>query len=465
MTGFTNKKGVYFIGIGGIGMSALALYFIGKKYVVAGYDRTQTRITKKLEENGCNISYKDDILTIPSQFRDINNKGDYLIVFTPAIPADNRILSFFRNHGYSLRKRSEVLGEISAESNTVAVAGTHGKTTVSTMVAHLLKQSHVDCTAFLGGISKNYDSNLITGNSRYTVMEADEYDRSFHRLFPQIAVITAIDADHLEIYGNHETMIRAYNEFGRKIRHGGTLICKYSIREHISAPEGVSFLTYGRETEADFCYYDVEHLDQLYRFSIKTPGGLLKDLQYSFPGIINIENLTAAVAAASVCGVTENEIRKAILTFLGVRRRFDIRINSPELSYVDDYAHHPEEIKACILSLKEYFGKRKITGIFQPHLFTRTRDHADGFAEILDKLDEVILLPIYPARETPIPGISSEMIFTRMKNSNKRLLSMNDIPGELNPGKLDVLVTIGAGDIDTLVEPIEIKLRGGGSRW
>ena len=345
-------------------------------------------------------------------------------------------------------------GVISAESNTGAVAGPHGKTTVSRMVAHLLKQSHVDCTAFLGGISKNYDSNLITGNSRYTIMEADEYDRSFHRLFPQIAVITAIDADHLEIYGNHETMIRAYNEFGRKIRHGGTLICKYNIREHISAPEGVRFLTYGREQEADFCFYDVEHSDQTYRFSIKTPGGLLKDLQYSFPGIINIENLTAAVAAASICGVTENEIRKAILTFQGVRIRFDIRINSPELSYVDDYAHHPEEIKVCILSLKEYFGKRKITGIFQPHLFTRTRDHADGFAEILDKLDEVILLDIYPARELRIEGVTSEIIIQKMRNTNVKVCSKSELLSSISGREFDVLVTMAAGNIDAMAEPI-----------
>ncbi|MGI6322762.1 MAG: UDP-N-acetylmuramate--L-alanine ligase [Bacteroidales bacterium] len=464
MMEFINKKGVYFIGIGGIGMSALARCFLEKKYVVAGYDRTPTRITKKFEEAGCSISFNDDIVTIPPQFRDIHNKGNYLIVFTPAIPADNRILSFFRNNGYNIKKRSEVLGEISAETNTVAIAGTHGKTTVSTMTAHLLKQSHVDCIAFLGGISKNYGSNFIKGNSRYTIIEADEYDRSFHRLIPQIAVITAIDSDHLEVYGNHETMVRAYNEFGCKIRHGGTMICRYAIREHISAPEGVRFLTYGREPEADFYFYDVENLNQLYRFSIKTPGGLLKDLQYTFPGVINIENMTAAVAVASICGVPENEIRKAILTFQGVRRRFDIRINTPDLSYIDDYAHHPEEIKACILSLKEYFGQRKITGIFQPHLFTRTRDYADGFAEILDQLDEVILLPVYPAREMPIPGVSSEMILSRMKNSNKRLLAMNDVLSELDPEKLDVLVTIGAGDIDTLVEPIEMKLRKGASR-
>ena len=465
MTEFINKKGVYFIGIGGIGMSALALYFIGKKYAVAGYDRTPTRITQKLEEAGCNITFNDDISAIPARFREIKDKEDYLIVFTPAIPVNNRILSFFRNNGYNLRKRSEVLGEISSETNTIAVAGTHGKTTVSTMAAHLLKQSHVDCNAFLGGVSKNYDSNLILGNSRYTIMEADEYDRSFHRLYPRIAVITAIDPDHLEIYGNHETMIRAYNEFGRKIRQGGTLICKYRIREQISAPEGVRFLTYGNEPQADFSYSGVEHSDKGYRFDIKIPGGLLKDLQYTFPGIINIENLTAAVAVATLCGVTENEIRKAIITFQGVRRRFDIRINSPRLAYVDDYAHHPEEIKACILSLKEYFGNRKITAIFQPHLFTRTRDHAEGFADILDKLDEVILLPVYPAREIPIPGVSSEMIFNRMKNTNKKLLSMDDIPGVLNPGKIDVLVTIGAGNIDTLVEPIEMKLREGSGRW
>jgi UDP-N-acetylmuramate--alanine ligase len=289
-------------------------------------------------------------------------------------------------------------------------------------------------------------------------MEADEYDRSFHRLKPLIAVVTSVDPDHLEIYGDHKSMIAAYNEFCGKIRQRGILIVNYSIRNKIECPDGVSYYTYGSEPLADYRYCDVEHKSDYYRFSIKTPDGIISDIHFPFPGIINIENLTVAIAVVLNCGVTENEIRKAALLFQGVRRRFDIRINRPGLTYIDDYAHHPEEIRAFINSVIEYFGNRKITGIFQPHLFTRTRDHADGFAEILDKLDDVILLPVYPAREKPIPGVSSEMIFDRMKLSGKRLLEMDDIPDKLDVSRIDILLTIGAGNIDRLVAPIEEKL-------
>ncbi len=452
-------KGIYFIGIGGIGMSALALYFARGGYAVAGYDRMKTRLTETLSGAGCNISYNDDINTIPVLFKDLQNRNRILIVYTPAIPVENRIFSYFRDNKYSLQKRSEVLGDISLKTDTIAIAGTHGKTTVSTMTAHLLKQSHIDCSAFLGGISKNYDSNLLTGQGRYTVMEADEYDRSFHRLNPLIAVITAVDADHLEIYGDRESMIEAYNVFCKKIRNGGTLICNYNIRKYINPPAGVTFLTYGNDPLADFTFSGIEHKEDIYLFDLKTPDRMMRSIRFPFPGIINIENLTAAVAVALTCGATEDEIRSGISLFKGVRRRFDIRVNLPGIAYVDDYAHHPEEIRACILSLREYFIGRKITAIFQPHLFTRTRDHAEGFAEILDQLDEVILLPVYPAREKPIPGVSSGLIFNKMKLKKKRIINIEDIPGNLETDKLDVLVTIGAGDIDTVVELIEQKLR------
>jgi UDP-N-acetylmuramate--alanine ligase len=381
-----------------------------------------------------------------------------MIVYTPAIPAENNILSYFRDNNYSLYKRSEILGEISAHTDTIAVAGTHGKTTVSTMLAHILKQSHIDCSAFLGGISKNYGSNLLTGDSRYTVMEADEFDRSFHRLTPLIAVVTSLDADHLDIYGDQATMIQAYNVFCGKIRKGGTLLVNNKIRKEVIVPPGVSCFTYGLDSGSDYMATDIEHLKDYYKFNIKTPDSVIENLHFAFPGIINIENSTAAIAVALMCGVNEPEIRKSVILFQGVRRRFDIRINLPGLAYVDDYAHHPEEIKACITSLKEYFRGRKITGIFQPHLFSRTRDHAGGFAAILDELDETILLPIYPAREKPITGITSEMILNRMRSAKKRLMKKEDIPGKLDVSKLDVLVTIGAGDIDTLVRPIEEKL-------
>jgi UDP-N-acetylmuramate--alanine ligase len=459
MIDFKNIEGLYFVGIGGIGMSALALYFAKGGYEVAGYDRSETGITLSLVDNGCSVTYNDDPDFLPGLFSKISENSKVIIVYTPAIPADSKILSFFRSNGYLIYKRSEILGEISHNTDTLAVAGTHGKTTVSTMTAHLLKQSHVDCSAFLGGISKNYDSNLLLGESRFTVMEADEFDRSFHRLSPLIAVVTSLDADHLDIYGDHRTMISAYNEFCGKIRQGGDLIVNSRIIKDIIVPEGVTCHTYGLDKDADFRSYDIKRNKDYYSFTFKSPAVTIQDLHFAFPGIINIENFTAAIAVALMCGVTEQEIRKAVLLFQGVRRRFDIRINVPGLAYVDDYAHHPEEIRACITCVKEYFSGRKVTGIFQPHLFSRTRDHAEGFAKILDELDEIILLPIYPAREKPIEGVSSEMIFEKMRSVNKRLLNKSDIPGHLDSAEIDVLLTIGAGDIDSLVAPIEDKLR------
>lgn len=459
MIDFRNIEGIYFVGIGGIGMSALALYFSKGGYKIAGYDRSESRISISLSENGCEITYIDDLNLLPDLFTDIKEKNKVIIVYTPAIPAENKILVYFRNNDYQIYKRSEILGEISRHTDTLAVAGTHGKTTVSTMIAHLLKQSHVDCSAFLGGISKNYESNLLLGESRFTVMEADEFDRSFHRLSPLIAVVTALDADHLDIYGDQATMIKAYNEFCAKIRNGGDLIVNSRILREIIVPEGVSFFTYGLNENADYRSYDIKHCKDYYSFNFKSPSVTIEDLHFAFPGIINIENFTAAIAVALMCGVTEQEIRKAVLLFQGVRRRFDIRINVPGLAFVDDYAHHPEEIRACITCVKEYFSGRKVTGIFQPHLFSRTQDHAEGFARILDELDEVILLPIYPAREKPIPGVTSELIFNKMRSQNKRLLAKTDIPGMLDSDKIDVLLTIGAGDIDSLVMPIEDKLR------
>jgi UDP-N-acetylmuramate--alanine ligase len=459
MIDFKNIKGIYFVGIGGIGMSALAIYFGRGGYSIAGYDRSESTITHSLGDNGVAISYEDNVLILPELFRVISYKNNVIIVYTPAIPDTNKILTYFKDNGYRLYKRSEILGEISARTDTLAVAGTHGKTTISTMIAHLLKQSHVDCSAFLGGISKNYNTNLLTGEGRYTVMEADEFDRSFHRLKPLMAVITSMDADHLDIYGDRVTMVEAYNEFCKKIRPGGTLIVNNRIRKEIVAPEDVNCFTYGFESESDYQAFKIEHVKDYYSFNLKTPTAVIEDLHFAFPGIINIENLTAAIAIAMLCGVTEEETRKAVILFQGVKRRFDIRINLPGIVYVDDYAHHPQEIRACISSVKEYFRGRKITGIFQPHLFSRTRDHADGFAEILDELDEAILLPVYPARELPVEGVTSELIFDKMKLRNKRLLNKSDIPGKLDIKNLDVLLTIGAGDIDTLVRPIEDILR------
>ena len=459
MIEFKNIEGLYFVGIGGIGMSALALYFEKGGYSIAGYDRSESKISRSLAENGCVINYVDEVDVLPELFRNISFKNKVLIVYTPAIPVENKILSFFKSNGYSIYKRSEILGELSSHTDTLAVAGTHGKTTVSTMIAHLLKQSQIDCSAFLGGISKNYDSNLLLGDSRYTVMEADEFDRSFHRLSPLMAVVTSLDADHLDIYGDQLTMIKAYNEFCAKIKNGGNLIVNKKISKEIIVPQGVNCFTYGLGEGCDFRATDIKHNTDYYSFNIHSPSTTIEDLHFAFPGIINIENFTAAIAVALMCGVTEQEVKKAVLLFQGVRRRFDIRVNIPGLAFVDDYAHHPEEIRACIMCMKEFFTGRKITGIFQPHLFSRTRDHAEGFAKILDELDEVILLPVYPAREKPIEGVSSAMIFNKMKSTRKRMMAKEDIPGKLDTSKLDVLLTIGAGDIDGLVEPIEEKLK------
>lgn len=461
MIDLKNIEGIYFVGIGGIGMSALALYFAKGGFRIAGYDRSESGLTRSLIETGCNISYSDTVENIPAFFRNTSEKERVIVVYTPAIPSENNVITFFRSNGYRVYKRSELLGEISSHTDTLAIAGTHGKTTVSTMTAHILKQSHVDCSAFLGGISKNYNTNLLLGEGHYTVMEADEFDRSFHRLNPLMAVVTSADADHLDIYGDRKAMISAYNEFCSRIRKGGKLFINYKIKDHIRIPADISGYTYGSVNGSDYRFFEISHYKDYYSFNLQTPDGIISDLHFSFPGIINIENLTAAIAVALNCGVTEQEIRKAILLFQGVRRRFDIRVNLPGLTYIDDYAHHPEEIKACITSVREYFTGRKITGIFQPHLYSRTRDHADGFAAILDELDEAVLLPIYPAREKPIPGVTSEIIFNKMKSGSKRMMKMEDIPDMLDISKLDVLITIGAGDIDRLVGPIEEKLKTG----
>ncbi len=453
-----NIKGAYFIGIGGIGMSAIARYFRYFGVPVAGYDRTESPITMALENEGCQISFDETEAGIPALFSDATLKDRLIIVYTPAIPSDNKIMNWFRQKGFILYKRSEILGEISATTSTLAVSGTHGKTTVSTMLAHIMYMSQKGCSAFLGGISKNYESNLILSESRFTVMEADEYDRSFHRLQPEMAVVTAMDPDHLEIYGDHESMIKGYNIFFSKIRKGGYLLMNEKVRNLVVLPPDVKGYTYGVNTDSDFRATNVRQEGEKYLFDLSSPSAEIKDIVFPFPGKINVENAVAASSMALLCGVSAEEIRKALETFTGVRRRFDVRINRPGLTYIDDYAHHPEEIKACINSVREYYGTRKITGIFQPHLFTRTKDHAAGFAEILDTLDEAILLPIYPAREKPLEGVTSGLIFGKMKSTRKRLLNKEEIPAALDIDNIDVLLTIGAGDIDRLVKPIEDEL-------
>ena len=457
MIEINNIEGVYFVGIGGIGMSALAEYCLLKGLVVGGYDRTNSVVTKRLEKMGAAITYTDELSAIPSQFKE--NNGKRMVVYTPAIPGESAILSFFKGKGFPLYKRSEILEVLSASYETVAIAGTHGKTTVSTMTSHILKSSGVDCSAFLGGISKNYGSNLIMGKSSVAVVEADEFDRSFHRLSPSHAAITAVDADHLDVYGTVENMREGYSIFCEKIRGGGTLIINSEVLGKIRIPSWVRCYTYGMDEGANYRCSNIRFEKGVYFMDLSTPNGLLRDVEFDFPGYTNLSNFTAAAALALCCGATVEGIRLAGRTFMGVRRRFDIRVNRPGLTYMDDYAHHPKEIKACIASLLGYFGERKITGVFQPHLFSRTKDHAAGFAEALDQLDEVILLPIYPAREKPIEGVTSELILEKMKMPNKRLLKKEELVDYLEPSRLDVLVTIGAGDIDALVAPIEEKLK------
>ena len=413
-------KGFYFVGIGGIGMSALARYFLAAGYEIAGYDRTAGDITDQLTSEGCNVTFSDDPALLPTLFGDPATRHGVIVVFTPAIPSSNRILSFFRENSYDIRKRSEILGAISENTDTLGVAGTHGKTTVSTLLAHILKISHLDCSAFLGGVSKNYDTNLLIGDSRYTVMEADEYDRSFLRLTPLMTIVTSADADHLDIYGDHGTMIDAYNEYCGKVRPGGAMIVNKKIETIITRQPDVAYFTYGLDDTADFAATNIVPDEHFYRFDLKTPDEMLRDIHFSFPGLINVENAVAASAVALLNGVTPEELRKALLCFRGVKRRFDIRMSYPEIVYIDDYAHHPEEIKACINSVREQYGNKRITGIFQPHLFSRTRDHAASFAEALDVLDHVILMPVYPAREEPIPGVGSELILNKMKLDDVR---------------------------------------------
>jgi UDP-N-acetylmuramate--alanine ligase len=444
-------ESVYFLGIGGIGMSALARYFrsLGKK--VSGYDRTPTALTDALQNEGVSISFQEDVSLIPS--------GIDLVVFTPAVK-DHPAYDYFRETGIPMFKRAEILGVISERNKTIAIAGTHGKTTTTTLVAHILTQSEVKCRAFLGGISRNYDSNLILNDSSpFLVAEADEFDRSFLHLRPYIAVVTSADADHLDIYGNRESLIESFGSFAGNICENGCLIIKQGVNIPLDLKLGVKVFRYSAGAECDFYPSDIQMNNGLYSFNLHHPKGVIPDLTLGIPGHYNIENAVAASACALLSGVSEEELRASINTFKGVGRRFDIRINEPGLVYLDDYGHHPEELKACISSARQMFPGRKITGIFQPHLYTRTRDFADDFALQLSQLDEVILLPIYPARELPIPGITSDLLLEKITIWNKKLVQKADLPQILDASALEVLITMGAGDIDTLVTPIENYLK------
>jgi UDP-N-acetylmuramate--alanine ligase len=449
-----DRKYVYFLGIGGIGMSALARYFNHLGRAIAGYDRTSTELTKTLESEGMFIHYKDEVSMIPAEF--IKNAAETLVVYTPAVPADHSELIYLKDKGFEIFKRSRVLGLIFNRHKGVAVAGTHGKTTVSTLVSHLMVHGNLNTIAFLGGISKNYHSNLILGQGdEYVVAEADEFDRSFLQLSPQLAIITSCDADHLDIYGSHEEVIKSFDLFAKQVKQNGILIMKKGLPLAPAPGKNVKVYTYSAMESADFHAMNHHYSGGKSRFDLKTPKGIEQGLELVLPGKANIENSVAALAAGILLGIPMDSLRRGLASFTGVVRRFDIQFIGSKLTYIDDYAHHPEELKAIINAAREMFPGKKLTGIFQPHLFTRTRDFADGFAESLDQLDELIMLEIYPARELPIKGVNSEMILSRMKNKNHVCCNKKNLMKHLDSSDFEILLTLGAGDIDTLIGPIK----------
>ncbi len=438
---FDDIKKIYFIGIGGIGMSALARYFNLHGAEVHGYDRTATDLTKDLEQEGMHIHYEDEINYIPENVD--------LVVFTPAVPSDHSELNWFQERGYPIKKRAEVLGIISKAKRCVAVAGTHGKTTTSTMTAHLLRACGVDATAFVGGISLNMGSNFIEGKSDWVVVEADEYDRSFLHLHPDVSIINSIDADHLDIYGSEDAVRESYTQFANQLKPGGTLLLHQAVDMNI--PTALRFGIGAKDYEVKNLH--VEEGQMCFDLTIKDTT--LKDLRLNYPGKHNVENAAAAIAAALAAGADIDLIPAALADFKGVKRRFQYIVRSEKVTYIDDYAHHPAELTAAISAARMLYPDRKITGIFQPHLYSRTRDFALAFAEALDLLDTCLLLDIYPARELPIPGITSATIVALMKNKNVELISKSELLNSLKDRNLDVLMTMGAGDIDTLMEPIK----------
>ena len=445
-------KAVYFIGAGGIGMSALVRYFLSKGMKVGGYDRTPSDLTQKLIEEGAQIYYDERVESIPTDFLDATST---LIVYTAAMPNDHVLLQYFRNHGYTIYKRAQVLGMLTRSSKGLCAAGTHGKTTTSTMTAHLLHQSKVGCDAFLGGISKNYGTNLLLSDtSEYVVIEADEFDRSFHWLTPYATIITATDADHLDIYGTEEAYLESFSHYTSLIQPEGFLIMRHGINLQPRLQEGVKLYTYSTE-EGDFHAENIRIGGGEILFDYISPLGNIQDVQLGIPVAINIENGIAAMALAQVSGVTNEEIKAGMASFRGVDRRFDFKIKTDKMVYLSDYAHHPEEIKQSILSMRALYKDKKLTAIFQPHLYTRTRDFYQEFAESLSLLDEVIITEIYPARELPIKGVSSQLIYDQLRPGiEKTLCKKEDILELLKNKDIEVLMTLGAGDVENYVPQI-----------
>ena len=445
-------KAVYFVGAGGIGMSALVRYFLSKGKAVGGYDRTASVLTEKLRQEGADIHYEDNVALIPEVFL---NPATTLIVYTPAIPAEHKELTYFREHNFEIQKRAQVLGMITQTERGLCVAGTHGKTTTSTMAAFLLDNSHVKCNAFLGGISKNYGTNLLVSDqSDFVVIEADEFDRSFHWLTPYATVITATDSDHLDIYGTHEAYLESFRKYTSLIRPDGYLIIKKGIDLQPDVKEGVTMYTYS-DKEGDFHAENIRIDNGEIFFDLISPLGNIKDVQLGVPVYVNIENGIAAMALAQIGGATAEEIKAAMPQFKGVDRRFDFKLKNDHIVFLSDYAHHPAEIKQSVSSLRMLYPDKKLTAIFQPHLYTRTRDFYKDFADSLSLLDEVILLDIYPARELPIEGVTSKLIYDNLRPGiEKTMCHKEDLIELLKTKNIEVLITLGAGDVDNYVTPI-----------
>ncbi len=441
------KGSVFFLGIGGIGMSALARYFNTNGVSVSGYDKTETALCRELVAEGIRVHYEDNI-----EFIDKNAK---LVIYTPAVPKDHKELNYYLNNNYTVTKRSDVLGAITSRGFNICVAGTHGKTTTSSMVAHILRHSGYGCNAFLGGIAVNYNNNFWASDKNVFVAEADEYDRSFLKLNPDVAIISSMDPDHLDIYGTAANMEQAFIDFAAKIKPGGLLISKYGLKRNKDLKASHHY-TYGVDNDkADINSHNIRINNGSYVFDIKVSGKVVKDVLLNMGGKHNIENATAAIAVAVHLNIEEEKIKAAVAAYKGVKRRFEYIIKNNQTVMIDDYAHHPEELRALITGAKKLFEGKKCTVVFQPHLFSRTKDHADGFAEVLDMADEIILLPIYPARELPMEGVNSEMILQRMKNKNAKVLGKEELLIEIKTKKPGLLITSGAGDIDVLVEPIK----------
>jgi UDP-N-acetylmuramate--alanine ligase len=447
-------KSVYFIGAGGIGMSALVRYFLSLGKVVAGYDRTPSELTERLNDEGAAIHYEDNVSLIPEACRDARTT---LVVYTPAIPQEHSEWTWFREQGFEIQKRAQVLGTITRSRRALCVAGTHGKTTTSTMAAHLIQQSHVGTAAFLGGISKNYGTNLLTTDkSDLVVIEADEFDRSFHWLEPYMTVVTATDPDHLDIYGTPEAYWESFEKYISLIRKGGTLILHEGLQIHPVIPEGVKVYTYSRD-HGDFHAENIRIADGEIFIDFASPRGIVRDIQLGVPISINIDNGVAAMALAQLNGVTDDELRQGMASFRGVDRRFDFKIKNDRHVFLSDYAHHPAEIRQSAKSIRELYPRRHITALFQPHLYTRTRDFYRDFAESLSQMDEVILVDIYPAREQPIPGVTTKLIYDLLAPGvEKMMISKEQILPVIEAKKdaFDVLISLGAGDIEDFVPRI-----------